>query len=1093
MNKVLPKIVRCRALGCLRGLIGAALVMTSMAAYAQPSMNRALNLLQAAPDSSWVQLSTNRLETVWTPPELRPSDTFNPQSVVSAWGGLAWDTARGKLYAHGGGHANYPGNEVYSWDITTGAWSRASLPSRLVQVGTSGRGLGAYMPVDGSQKTAPMPCHHYASPTYLPVADRVVYFCGAGYQRGETYVYSRTDGSLFYPGPFFWDPSKADGAKVGGGPNSHVNTNPLYASPTAIAAGNMWQGRGVWENIPVGGVGAPAFINSAASYRNENGVDVLYVAAQNDNGSTAIYLHRYVINSAGNPATDTWTRVGTYWNGYAGGQGGSVIHPVHNIFIRPSGSGSRFMYWSLAPNAMANASSNRDEGVFPVVSGGATFSNVDNSALTWDSKRNRIVIWQGGSAVWTLTAPTTLVNGTWTLDPVPLAAAGGPTLVPTQGVQNRFKYVAELDAYVALAEGFDGTVWAYKPANWVRPGNPNSPPSVAITTPTSGATYTAPASISLTANAADSDGSVTKVQYFIGGVSAGQSTAAPWTVNWTNVPAGTYSITAQATDNASDTTTSAPVTVTVNPAANVPPVARIAVTPGLSGNTATSFAFSGESSSDADGAIASYAWNFGDGSNASSSAASKTYSTPGTYTVQLTVTDNRGGTHTASATITVANRPPTVSMSSPANNATFTAPATVGLSALASDPDGTVAKVEYFVAGVSVGSSLAAPWSVSWANVAGGSYSITAVATDNLGGATTSSLVSIAVSQPSNVPPVARVTVSPASSGTTATVFSLSGANSTDSDGSIASYAWNFGDGTNATGVSASKQYAAAGTYTVQLTVTDNAGATHTASTPITVSLPANLPPTARITVSPGASGTTATSFSLSGSSSSDSDGTIATYTWNFGDSTNGSGASVSKQYAAAGSYTVQLTVTDNGGASNTASITITVSSPSNVPPTANIAVSPGATGTTATSFALSGAGSTDSDGTIASYQWQFGDGTTGTGVSVNKQYTAAGTYTVQLTVTDNAGAASVASVNLVVTLATAPQISYTKTVSATVANGTVTAVSIAGVSVPFTVGANGAFTMTITVNAPQTVTVSIEVTDGNNVVTTQTASIVVP
>jgi PKD repeat protein len=1002
MSMQLLEVTRARK--ALRAVLcGLALGFVGLTAYAQPSMNRALNLLQAAPDGSWVQLSTNRLETVWTPPELRPSDTFNPQSVISAWGGLAWDTARGKLYAHGGGHANYPGNEVYSWDIVSGAWSRASLPSRLVQVGTTGRGLGAYMPIDGPQKTAPMPCHQYAAPTYLPVVDRVVYFCGAGYQRGETYVYARADGSLFYPGPFFWDPSKADGLKVGGAQDSHVNTSPLYASPTSIAAGNMWQGRGLWENIPVGGVGAPAFLNSAASYRNENGSDVLYVAAQNDNGSTALFLHRYVINSANNPAADTWTRVGTYWNGYASGQGGSVIHPVHNIFIKPSGSGTRFMYWSLAPTAMANSTTNRDEGIFPVVSGGATFANVDNSSLTWDSKRNRIVIWQGGSAVWSLTAPATLVNGTWTLDPVPVTGAGGPTIIPTQGVQNRFKYVAELDAYVALVEGTDGTVWAYKPANWERPGGPNVPPSVAITTPANGASYTAPAAIGLTANATDTDGTVTKVQYFIGGVSAGQATSAPWTVNWTNVPAGSYSITAVATDNAGDTTTSAPVAITVAPAANVPPVARIVVTPSLSGNTATSFSLSGETSTDSDGTIASYAWNFGDGTTATGSATSKVYSTPGSYTVQLTVTDNRGGTHTASATITVANRLPTVSISGPVNNATFTASATVSLSALASDPDGTVAKVEYFVAGASVGSSLASPWSVTWSNVASGAYSITAVATDNRGGTTVSSPVSISVSQPSNFPPVARVTVSPASSGTTATNFTLSGATSTDSDGSIASYAWIFGDGTSATGASVAKQYTAAGTYTVQLTVTDNVGATHTASTTITVSLPSNVPPMARITVSPGPSGTTATTF------------------------------------------------------------------------------------------ALSGASSTDSDGTIASYQWQFGDGTTGTGVSVNKQYAAEGTYTAQLTVTDNAGAVSIASVNLVVTVATAPQISYTKTVSATVANGTVTAVTIAGVSVPFTVGANGAFTLTITVNAPQTVAVLIEVTESSNVVTTQTANIVVP
>jgi hypothetical protein len=96
----------------------------------------------------------------------------------------------------------------------------------------------------------------------------------------------------------------------------------------------------------------------------------------------------------------------------------------------------------------------------------------------------------------------------------------------------------------------------------------NVPPSVAITAPANGATMTAPASTTITAAASDSDGAVTKVDFFAGGTLLGTATASPYSVPWTNVPAGTYSLTAVATDNAGATTRSAAVTVTVN---NPPP------------------------------------------------------------------------------------------------------------------------------------------------------------------------------------------------------------------------------------------------------------------------------------------------------------------------------------------------------------------------------------------------------------------------------------------------------------------------------------------------------------------------------------------
>jgi GH18 family chitinase len=91
----------------------------------------------------------------------------------------------------------------------------------------------------------------------------------------------------------------------------------------------------------------------------------------------------------------------------------------------------------------------------------------------------------------------------------------------------------------------------------------NPPPSVSITSPVAGATFTAPASVTINASASD-NGSVTKVEFFNGSTKLGEDTSSPYSYTWSNVAAGTYSLTARATDNGNATTTSSPVSITVN-------------------------------------------------------------------------------------------------------------------------------------------------------------------------------------------------------------------------------------------------------------------------------------------------------------------------------------------------------------------------------------------------------------------------------------------------------------------------------------------------------------------------------------------------
>lgn len=156
--------------------------------------------------------------------------------------------------------------------------------------------------------------------------------------------------------------------------------------------------------------------------------------------------------------------------------------------------------------------------------------------------------------------------------------------------------------------------------------------------------------------------------------------------------------------------------------------------------------------------------------------------------------------------------------------------------------------------------------------------------------------------------------------------IAFNGSASTDSDGSIVSYTWNFGDGTSGAGPTASHAYAAPGAYTVRLTVTDDDGATGTTSSPIAVTSPANQAPVASFTASP-TTGEPGTPFAFNATSAYDPDGTIVAYRWEYGDGSLGSGVTSQHAYSWPGTFTVRLTVTDNRGDSNTTTRSVSVQS----------------------------------------------------------------------------------------------------------------------------------------------------------------------
>jgi PKD repeat protein len=300
-------------------------------------------------------------------------------------------------------------------------------------------------------------------------------------------------------------------------------------------------------------------------------------------------------------------------------------------------------------------------------------------------------------------------------------------------------------------------------------------------------------------------------------------------------------------------------------------------------------------------------------------------------------------------------------------------------------------------------------WTFDWqAPTSSGTYTIYAAAlsangnggTSNDGTETTS--LQLTVSAPTNQPPTSMI--SGPTIGIEGVAVTFDGSASTDADGSIASYDWDFGDGSAATGWIVSHTYFA-GSFTVSLTVTDNSGNTDTATLNISVAAP-NVAPTA--VISGPTNGTEGIAVSFDGSGSSDLDGTVVSYDWDFGDNSAGSGMNVTHTYAA-GTYTLTLAVTDDMGATDSATINITITATTSPqPPIADAGGSYSANVGVLVQF--DGSASSDPDGFIASYSWDFGDGSaTGSGVGPVHIYTTPGNYTVVLTVTDDQGLTAVA------------------------------------------------------------------------------------
>jgi hypothetical protein len=316
-----------------------------------------------------------------------------------------------------------------------------------------------------------------------------------------------------------------------------------------------------------------------------------------------------------------------------------------------------------------------------------------------------------------------------------------------------------------------------------------------------------------------------------------------------------------------------------------------------------------------------------------------------------------------------------------------------------------------------------------------GEYIYQLTVTDNSGDSG-SALTKVIVLTAPNIIPVANAGTNQSITAPANSV-NLNGSSSYDPDGSIVGYSWVTVSGPGSITISNSNMATPSvvglltGVYIFQLTVTDNSGATAMDQVTVVVN-PAPVLPNQAPVANAGTNQTITqpeNSLSLNGSSSFDPDGTITGYNWTqiSGPSTSvisgGNTATPTVSQLTIGQYVYQLSVTDNNGATNTDQVTITVNQgvgKVNLPPLANAGNSDTITLPNNT-YMLDASKSTDPDGTINSYQWQqIGGPSIVNSSSMNSQQVSitgleAGNYEFQVTVTDDAGASSAATMKLTV------------------------------------------------------------------------------
>ena len=292
-------------------------------------------------------------------------------------------------------------------------------------------------------------------------------------------------------------------------------------------------------------------------------------------------------------------------------------------------------------------------------------------------------------------------------------------------------------------------------------------PAVSITSPAEAASFTAPASLAINATASDVDGSIIKVEFYNGSTLIGTDNTSPYSFNWTNIAAGNYALTAKATDNSGLSTTSTPINIVVNvpntngycgtafskdydykvvTVGNVVTFTFHPLEPILGCNSAFVYIREGLSGAYPGYAMTASGTDFIYTKTIANNTPLSIYFTYNTPPMGERNSSANPHSYTVGANCTgIIGSAPTINITSPTNNATFTEPSNITINATAADADGTISKVEFYNGATLLGTDNTSPYSFTWTNVAAGNYIISAKATDNSGYTTISTFVKTVV------------------------------------------------------------------------------------------------------------------------------------------------------------------------------------------------------------------------------------------------------------------------------------------------------------------------------------------------------------
>ena len=756
--------------------------------------------------------------------------------------------------------------------------------------------------------------------------------------------------------------------------------------------------------------GATGIIAGSNHFGSQNGGTIPYQITISTPGVYRFNWRNFYSGSNATEENDNWLKFpnnnGVWFFGYKGSPGSEAaliaeLEGAQNNIVFPVGSGRE-----SAATTPEGSSSN---GYFKIYRSGGASEVYDWQAFTSDNDAHNIYVRFENAGTFTMEISERSaghaidrialykVDGTNYSDAQLTAAPESQQSGGGQGAAENSPYDVEITVTDDGAPPLDTQIQFV----WTIGDGTNEPPvALAEAIPMSG---DAPLTVSFIGSNSTDDVSIVSYEWdFMDGSPVSTETDPSHTFT---VP-GIYEVQLTVTDNGGFTDTDT-VTISVNdPAGNEPPVAIPQANP-TSGTAPLEVTFTGSNSTD-DVGIVSYFWDFMDGGATSNAANTEhTFTTPGDYNVSLTVTDGGGLEHTATITITVTdtggNMPPVaVAEATPESG---NAPLEVTFTGSNSTDD--VAVVSYLWDFMD-GGNTSTEANPIYTFASPGNYDVTLTVTDGEGLEDTDT-ITIQVTDPmGNQAPVAVAEATPIS-GDAPLEVTFTGSNSTD-DVAVETYLWDFMDGGN-TSTEADPVYTftTPGTYTVELTVTDAEGLEDTATITITVGNTGNLPPTAVALASPN-SGAGPLTVIFNGENSYDDDAVVS-YLWDFMDGMTSTDVNPTYTFTADGTYNVTLTVTDSGGLTNTATVTVVVGQAANMPPTAVIEANP-SEGPAPLEVAFIGRNSVDDFG-ITTYLWDFGDGTTSNEVDPVHTYAEAGNYTVILTVTDAGGLVGTATITV--------------------------------------------------------------------------------